>query len=69
MEKTIQRKMVYLYFHSRNIEHYVKEIIVSTAKGVIYLEFSDAEKARKFYEDCNFKDKILRRPFNIYLNL
>lgn len=69
MERTIQQKMVYLYFSTKKIENDIKAYSVNSKDGIIKIEFHDAEKARNFYDSCNFKEKILLRPFNIYFNL
>jgi hypothetical protein len=69
MEKTLQHKMVYMYLKDRKIDGEVKHYTVNTKDGIIKMEFFDHEKARKFYDDCNFKETILVRPFNIYFNL
>jgi hypothetical protein len=61
--------MVYLYFVNRKIENDIEEYSVSSKNGIIKIEFKDAAKARNFYDSCNFKDKIMLRPFNIYFNL
>lgn len=69
MEKTIQHKMVYMFLKDRKKESEAKQFSVNGKDGIIKIEFVDHEKARAFYEEANFIEKILIRPFNIYFNL
>lgn len=69
MEKTLQHKMVYMYLKDRKKEADVKVFSVNGKDGIIKMEFVDHEKARAFYDEANFVEKILIRPFNIYFNL
>lgn len=69
MEKTIQNKMVYMFLKDRKKEAEVKQYSVNSKDGIIKIEFIDHEKAEAFYNEANFNDKILIRPFNIYYNL
>jgi len=69
MEKTLQHKMVYMYLKDRKKDSEVKQFSVNGKDGLIKIEFNDHEKARAFYDDANFIEKILIRPFNIYFNL
>lgn len=69
MEKALQHKMVYMYLKDRKKESEVKQFSVNGKDGIIKIEFFDHEKATNFYEDANFVEKILIRPFNIYFNL
>ena len=69
MEKTIQHKMVYMFLKDRKKEGETKQFSVNGKDGIIKIEFVDHEKARAFYDEANFVDKILIRPFNIYFNL
>jgi uncharacterized protein (DUF1330 family) len=61
--------MIYRYLKEEKIENDVKKYGINTKDGFITLEFPDHEKARQYYDKANFKDKILIRPFNIYLNV
>lgn len=49
MERTIQQKMVYLYFSNKKIENDIKAYSVNSKDGIIKIEFHDAEKAKSFY--------------------
>ena len=69
MEKTIQHKMVYFFLKDRKKEAEVKQFSVNAKDGIIKIEFVDHERALAFYNETNFNDKILIRPFNIYFNL
>jgi hypothetical protein len=69
MERTLQQKMVYLFFSNRKIDSEIKSFSLNSKDGIIKIEFNDPEKARNFYDTFNFKEKILLRPFNIYFNL
>lgn len=69
MERTLQHKMVYLFFNSKKIDSEIKTFSLNSKDGLIKIEFHDAEKARAFYDNLNFREKILLRPFNIYFNL
>jgi hypothetical protein len=69
MEKTIQHKMVYMFLKDRKKEGETKQFSVNGKDGIIKIEFVDHEKARAFYDEANFIEKILIRPFNIYFNL
>lgn len=69
MEKSLQHKMVYLFFSNKKIDSEIKTFSLNSKDGVIKIEFNDAEKARNFYDSSNFREKILLRPFNIYFNL
>ncbi len=69
MEKTIQHKMVYMFLKDRKKEAEVKQYSVNSKDGIIKIEFNDHDKAEAFYNEANFNDKILIRPFNIYFNL
>lgn len=69
MEKTIQHKMVYMFMKDRKKEADVKQYSVNSKDGIIKIEFIDHEKAEAFYNEANFVEKILIRPFNIYYNL
>lgn len=69
MEKTIQHKMVYMYLKDRKKEGDAKQFSVNGKDGIIKIEFVDHERARAFYDEANFIEKILIRPFNIYFNL
>jgi hypothetical protein len=69
MEKAIQHKMVYMFLKDRKKEAEVKQYSVNGKDGIIKIEFLDHEKALSFYNEYNFNDKILIRPFNIYFNL
>jgi len=68
MEKTIQHKMVYMFLKDRKKESEAKQFSVNGKDGIIKIEFVDHEKA-PFYDEFNFVEKILIRPFNIYFNL
>jgi len=61
--------MVYMYLKDRKKEADVKTFSVNGKDGIIKMEFVDHEKARAFYDEANFIEKILLRPFNIYFNL
>jgi hypothetical protein len=69
MEKAIQHKMVYMFLKDRKKEAEVKQFSVNAKDGIIKIEFVDHERALTFYNETNFNDKILIRPFNIYFNL
>lgn len=69
MERTIQHNMIYMYLRDRKKENDTKQFSVNSKNGIIKIEFVDHEKARAFYDEVNFVDKILIRPFNIYFNL
>jgi hypothetical protein len=69
MEKAIQHKMVYMFLKDRKKEAEVKQYSVNAKDGIIKMEFVDHERALAFYNESNFNDKILIRPFNIYFNL
>lgn len=69
MEKTIQNKMVYMFMKDRKKESDIKQYSVNSKDGIIKIEFIDHEKAEAFYNEANFNEKILIRPFNIYYNL
>jgi len=69
VEKTIQHKMVYMFLKDRKKEAEVKQFSVNSKDGIIKIEFLEHEKALSFYNEANFNDKILLRPFNIYFNL
>lgn len=69
MEKTIQHKMVYSYLKDRKMEGEVEQFSVNGKDGIIKIEFFKHERALAFYDEANFVEKILIRPFNIYLNL
>lgn len=69
MEKTIQHKMIYMFLKDRKKEGEVKQFSVNGKDGIIKIEFHEHEKALSFYNDANFNEKILIRPFNIYFNL
>lgn len=69
MEKTLQHKMVYVYFKENKLDPKIKNFSINTKDGFIKIEFNEAAHAREFYENANFKEKILIRPFNIYYNL
>jgi hypothetical protein len=69
MEKTIQHKMVYMFLKDRKKEGEAKQFSVNGKDGIIKIEFVDHERARAFYDEANFIEKILIRPFNIYFNL
>jgi hypothetical protein len=69
MEKTIQHKMVYMFLKDRKKEGEAKQFSVNGKDGIIKIEFVDHERAKAFYDDANFIEKILIRPFNIYFNL
>lgn len=69
MEKTLQHKMVYMFLKDRKKEADVKQYSVNSKDGIIKIEFVDHDKAEAFYNDSNFIEKILIRPFNIYYNL
>ncbi len=69
VQKTLQNTMIYRYLKEEKIENDVKKYGINTKDGFITLEFPDHEKARQYYDKANFKDKILIRPFNIYLNV
>lgn len=69
MERTLQHKMVYLYFSNKKIDNEIKTFSLNSKDGLIKIEFHEAEKARNFYDSANFREKILLRPFNIYFNL
>ena len=69
MEKTLQHKMVYLFLSNKKIDSDIKTFSLNSKDGVIKIEFHDAEKAKRFYDEYNFREKILLRPFNIYFNL
>ena len=61
--------MVYMYLKDRKKENDVKQFSVNGKDGIIKIEFNDHEKAKQFYDDANFIEKILIHPFNIYFNL
>jgi uncharacterized protein (DUF1330 family) len=61
--------MVYMYLKDRKKDTHVKQFSVNAKDGIIKIEFNDHEKAEQFYNENNFKDCILLRPFNIYFNL
>lgn len=70
MEKmSLQQKMVYLFFNSKKIDNDIKSFSLNSKDGLIKIEFHDAQKAKNFYDEYNFKEKILFRNFNIYFNL
>jgi len=69
MEKTLQHKMVYMFLKDRKKDSEVKQFSVNSKDGIVKIEFIDHEKAKQFYRDANFNEKILLRPFNIYFNL
>lgn len=69
VEKSMQSTMVFRYLKEAKIDAEVKNYIVNNKDGFISLDFNKPEHARKYYENANFKDKILIRPFNIYFNL
>jgi len=69
MEKTIQHKMVYMFLKDRKKEGEAKQFSVNGKDGIIKIEFVDHERAKAFYDEANFIEKILIRPFNIYFNL
>ena len=69
MEKTLQHKMVFLFFNNKKIDSDYKTFSLNSKDGIIKIEFHDAEKAKKFYGEYNFREKILLRPFNIYFSL
>jgi hypothetical protein len=69
MEKTLQHKMVYMFLKDRKKDADVKQFSVNSKDGIIKIEFSEHDKAKQFYREANFNDKILLRPFNIYFNL
>lgn len=69
MEKTLQNKMVYMFLKDKKREADVKNYSVNSKDGIIKIEFLDHEKAMAFYNENNFKEKILIRPFNIYFSL
>ena len=47
----------------------IKTFYLKSKDGFIKIEFYDAERARKFYDEYNFREKIILRPFNIYFSL
>ena len=61
--------MVYMFLKDRKKEAEAKQFSVNGKDGIIKIEFTDHEKAKAFYDDFNFVEKILIRPFNIYFNL
>ena len=61
--------MVYMYLKDIKKDGEVKHFTVNTKDGIIKMEFNDHEKAMEFYNEQNFKGKILLRHFNIYFNL
>jgi len=69
MERTLQHKMVYMFLKDHKRDNDVKQFSVNGKDGIIKMEFSDHEKAMSFYNEYNFTEKILIRPFNIYFNL
>ena len=69
MERTLQHKMVYMFLKDHKKDGEVKQFSVNGKDGIIKMEFNDHEKALAFYQDYNFTEKILIRPFNIYFNL
>lgn len=69
VERNIQNTMIYRYLKDEKIENDVKKYIHNSKDGFITIEFYDHEKAKAYYDKANFKDKILIRPFNIYLNV
>ncbi len=50
MEKTLQHKMVYLFFSNKKIDNDIKTFSLNSKDGFIKIEFHDAEKAKKFYD-------------------
>lgn len=69
VEKSMQNTMIFRYLKEERIENDVKKYTLNNKDGYITFEFQTPEQARAYYEKCNFKDKILIRPFNIYFNL
>lgn len=69
IEKSVQHKMVFLFFKEHNMSNDIKNFSVNGKDGIIKIEFTEPEKAKAFYENSNFKDKMLVRPFNIYYSL
>jgi hypothetical protein len=53
----------------RKKENDVKQFTVNTKDGIVKIEFYEHEKARAFYDEYNFTEKILLRPFNIYFTI
>lgn len=58
-----------MFLKDRKKEAEVKQYSVNGKDGIIKIEFFDHEKALSFYNEYNFNDKILIRPFNIYFSL
>ena len=69
MEKTLQNKMVYMFLKDRKKEAEVRTYSVNSKDGIIKIQFNEHDKAKNFYLESNFIEKILIRPFNIYFNL
>jgi hypothetical protein len=69
LEKTIQHKMVYMFLKDHKKEGMVKQFSVNSKVGTIKIEFDTHESARAFYDETNFVEKILIRPFNVYFSL
>lgn len=69
VDKSMQNTMVFRYMKETRIDNDVKKYNLNNKDGYITFEFNTPEQARNFYEKANFKDKILIRPFNIYLSL
>ena len=61
--------MIHRYLREEKIENDVKVYYLNPKDGLITMDFADHEKAKQYYDRANFKDKILIRPFNIYLNV
>lgn len=69
VEKSMQSPMVFRYLKEVKIDAEVKNYVMNSKDGFISLDFYKPEQAKKYYENANFKDKILIRPFNIYFNI
>ena len=69
VEKSIQNTMVFRYLKEAKIDSNLKKYILNNKDGFISMEFHTAEQAKEYYENANFKHKVLIRPFNIYFNL
>lgn len=61
--------MVYVYLKDRKKDADVKVFSVNGKDGIIKIEFVDHQKAKDFYDEANFVERILIRPLNIYFNL
>jgi len=61
--------MVYMFLKEHKKEPDVESYTINNRDGLIKLEFHEHVKAQSFYKEMNFKEKILLRPLNIYLNL